>query len=325
LTHGELAILRFLAAIELIESDLWQQYEELGGVIFGTPNAYQFALQSLNHEIPQYITNTAIDEIGHSNFINALLESEDAESVHLDQFRNLRASSAKGALNVGRMTNLMHLELDNSWYIRYHYRVHPELNVPSARPVRIVNGKGLPSSEADFADPFHICAIAKTTALHLAYMEHVISNVYSSFIQKVKRTTLLKILFGIAGNETAHFLGWIDIARGVLEGGPFETDDAPAYRGQKELAFLASGGPRSLFRGRALRWGNGDCPVNDKGGNYLSNSEPFQSVDPQFDGAVDTILSLIQSGLFVGQSPEFLRELTAIAEDADTAVWQPVE
>src|SRR6202047_5180909 len=32
LTKGDAAILRFLAAAELIETDLWQQYNELGGV-----------------------------------------------------------------------------------------------------------------------------------------------------------------------------------------------------------------------------------------------------------------------------------------------------
>ena len=32
LTKGDVAILRFLAAAELIESDLWTQYAELGGI-----------------------------------------------------------------------------------------------------------------------------------------------------------------------------------------------------------------------------------------------------------------------------------------------------
>jgi hypothetical protein len=32
ITQGDVAILRFLAAAELIETHLWQQYNELGGV-----------------------------------------------------------------------------------------------------------------------------------------------------------------------------------------------------------------------------------------------------------------------------------------------------
>lgn len=34
-TPGDVAILRFLAAAELIEADLWQQYAELGGLTPG--------------------------------------------------------------------------------------------------------------------------------------------------------------------------------------------------------------------------------------------------------------------------------------------------
>jgi hypothetical protein len=43
LTGGDVAILRFLAAVELIESDLWQQYNDLGAVNGGNP-AYMAAL-----------------------------------------------------------------------------------------------------------------------------------------------------------------------------------------------------------------------------------------------------------------------------------------
>ena len=32
LTRGDAAILRFLAAAEILETDLWQQYNELGGI-----------------------------------------------------------------------------------------------------------------------------------------------------------------------------------------------------------------------------------------------------------------------------------------------------
>src|SRR5260370_243843 len=31
-THGDINILRFLAALEILETDLWQQYNELGGI-----------------------------------------------------------------------------------------------------------------------------------------------------------------------------------------------------------------------------------------------------------------------------------------------------
>ena len=47
LPRGDVAILRFLAAAEIIESDLWQQYNELGGVAGGNP-AYILALENLD-------------------------------------------------------------------------------------------------------------------------------------------------------------------------------------------------------------------------------------------------------------------------------------
>src|ERR1700757_3026302 len=66
LTKGDIAILRFLAAAELIESDLWTQYAELGGLTPGQVpvevnsnqpmNGYQAALSNLDSDGPQYIT-----------------------------------------------------------------------------------------------------------------------------------------------------------------------------------------------------------------------------------------------------------------------------
>jgi len=62
LTRGDVAILRFLAAAELIESDLWNQYAELGGVTDGTQNNYQLALQYLDGDGSQYIASNTLDE-----------------------------------------------------------------------------------------------------------------------------------------------------------------------------------------------------------------------------------------------------------------------
>src|ERR1700722_9146043 len=68
LTKGDIAILRFLAAAELIESDLWTQYAELGGLTPGQVpvevnpnqpmNAYQAALSNLDPDGPQYIRHS---------------------------------------------------------------------------------------------------------------------------------------------------------------------------------------------------------------------------------------------------------------------------
>src|SRR6202789_2058164 len=108
LNKGDIAILRFLAAAELIESDLWVQYAELGGVTDGTQNNYQLAFQFLDGDGSQYITSNTLDEISHAAFLNAYLESKGADPVNFDEFRILRGSQATGAKDIGRLTNLMH-------------------------------------------------------------------------------------------------------------------------------------------------------------------------------------------------------------------------
>src|SRR5450432_4531820 len=57
---GDAAILRFLAAAELLETDLWQQYAELGGVTAGKQNSYQKAFARLDGDGAQYITSNTL-------------------------------------------------------------------------------------------------------------------------------------------------------------------------------------------------------------------------------------------------------------------------
>ena len=126
LTEGDVAILRLLAAIELIETDLWQQYNELGGVNGGN-SAYMAALSNLDSDMPQYIADNTDDELSHAAFLNAYLRSKGAPAVNLDEFRTLPSSKAKGAKQVGRLTNLQSLNVDTSWYVRYRSTKNPDL------------------------------------------------------------------------------------------------------------------------------------------------------------------------------------------------------
>jgi hypothetical protein len=127
ITRGDVAILRFLAAAEIIETDLWVQYNELAGVqdsevpgiTEGSP-AYMAALAVLDEDMAQYIHDNTEDEISHFQFINAFLTSIRADPVNLDSFRTLPSSSkASGARQIGRLTNLMQLTVDTSWWTRY--------------------------------------------------------------------------------------------------------------------------------------------------------------------------------------------------------------
>src|SRR5580704_4410496 len=103
LPPGDAAILRFLAAAEIIETDLWIQYNELGGVQDkelpgrgGNP-LYTAALQLLDGDMPQYIHDNTDDEITHQKFINAYLASKGADTVDLSPFATIPGSTAKGS------------------------------------------------------------------------------------------------------------------------------------------------------------------------------------------------------------------------------------
>src|ERR1700726_1759184 len=106
LSQGDAALLRFAAAAELIEADLWQQYNELGGVNGGNP-AYMAALSNLDGDMPQYIADNTDDELSHAAFLNAYLMSRGADPVNLDEFRTLPSSQATGAKDKKRLTYLL--------------------------------------------------------------------------------------------------------------------------------------------------------------------------------------------------------------------------
>src|SRR5258707_14159513 len=195
LTRGDADILRFLSAAELIEADLWQQYNELAGiqdseVPGGTGNpAYTNAVKVLDGDMDQYIHDNTDDEISHFTFINAYLASKGADPVNLDQFRTLPSSQATGAQQIGRLTNLMQLTVDTSWWTRYRSdNKNPDLGdtFPQAVP-GLSKGKfpAIPRSDADLKPHNHIQAIANTAGFHFAFIEQGGTSLYPSLGQRV--------------------------------------------------------------------------------------------------------------------------------------------
>src|SRR5947209_2183101 len=175
LTKGDAAILRFLAAAEIIETDLWQQYNELGGIQddevpggSGNP-AYTDALAVLDEDMAQYIHDNTEDEFTHEDFINAYLASKGADTVNLEQFRTVPGSSATGSSGKLRLTNLMQLTLDTSWWTRYRSRTkNPDLGYtfPQAIPTLAVGQHtAIHRNDADLNDPNFLQAIANTAAV----------------------------------------------------------------------------------------------------------------------------------------------------------------
>src|SRR5215475_841285 len=102
LSSGDAALLRFVAALEILEADFWIQYNELGGiqdreVPGGTGNeAYTDALELIEDEMQDYIHDNTDDEITHHQFLNAYLTSKGAAHVNLSPFRTLMGSTATG-------------------------------------------------------------------------------------------------------------------------------------------------------------------------------------------------------------------------------------
>jgi len=191
LTPGDAAILRFLAAAEILETDFWQQYNELGGIqdseVPGGSGsaAYTAALQVLDSDMPQYIHDNTEDEFTHFTFINAYLAAHGAQTVDLSQFATLPSSQATGAQQIGRLTNLMQLTVDTSWWTRYRSRTkNPDFGdtFPLAVP-GLVPGPfpAIPRSDADLMPPDHLQAIANTAGFHFATIEQGGTSLYSSF------------------------------------------------------------------------------------------------------------------------------------------------
>src|SRR5256886_5619630 len=165
LTPGDAALLRFAAAAEILETDFWVQYNELGGIQDseepdGTGNpAYHDAVAQLDEDMDQYIHDNTEDERTHFTFLNAYLVSKGAQPVNLDPFRTLPGSTATGSSGKLRLTNLTKLTLDTSWWTRYRSRTeNPDLNpgfvFPQAIP-DLSHGQhtAIPRTYADSTDP----------------------------------------------------------------------------------------------------------------------------------------------------------------------------
>ena len=221
LSSGDIAILRFLAATELIEADLWIQYNELGGAKGGNA-AYIAALQNLDGDMPQYITDNTDDERSHAAFLNAYLTFKGAQPVNLDKFRTLPSSRATGARQIGRLTNLMDLDVDLSWYTRYRSSENPDLGATFKGPFSITRQPAIPLDDVDTPpntpqpvppvtnQSKRMQAIANTAGFHFAFIEQGGSSLYAGLALKAHSAETLRIIVSIGGTEIDHFGLWHD-------------------------------------------------------------------------------------------------------------------
>ena len=321
ITKGDVAILRLLAAVELIESDLWQQYNELGGVNGGN-SAYMAALSNLDSDMPQYIADNTDDELSHAAFLNAYLRSKGANPVNLDEFRTLPSSKATGARQVGRLTNLQSLDVDTSWYVRYRSTKNPDLGAHFPQAVNIRREPAIPLSDADTppglpapvppvgAQETRMQAIANTAGFHFAYIEQGGSSLYSIMALKATSLEVLRIIVSIGGVETNHFSLWHDKA-GNAVAQPLAGVTDP----ETGVTF-----PDLNAKGGELNQTNLILPEPCE---FLNGHLPACSImRPTLDrngGAVATIDSFTADRLFEGQSPKFFKTVHQLARAADAA------
>jgi hypothetical protein len=321
LSQGDVAILRLLAAIELIESDLWQQYNELGGVNGGNA-AYIAALQNLDGDMPQYIADNTDDELSHAAFLNAYLRSKGAPPVNLDEFRTLPSSKATGAKQTARLTNLMALDVDTSWYVRYRSTANPDLGATFPQAVSIHRQPAIPLNDTDTppglpapvppvgAQETRMQAIANTAGFHFAYIEQGGSSLYSIMALKARNLEVLRIIVSIGGVETNHFSLWHDKA-GNAVAQPLAGVTDP----QTGVTF-----PDLNAKGGELNQTNLILPEPC---TFLHRSlPPCSIVRPTVDqlgGAVATINGFTADRLFEGQSPKFFKTVHKLAREADAA------
>lgn len=303
LTKGEIAILRFLTAIELIESDLWQQYDELGGATEKAQNNYQLALQSLNRQGSKFITANVVNEIEHFTFLTTCLESEAVKPLRLDEFRILPGSTATGSQNIGRLTNLMHLNIDTNWY----FPSHSDDKTRDPRDLHLAQRPAIPRDDSELDDTSQVQAMANTAAFHFRYVEQEVSNLYTSLGQRMRRAKVLRIILGIGGQEIAHFLDWSNFAFKVLHDQPFKSVDAD-LRADQKVTF-------PNFNAASPRFSRGASMRKDLSPNWV-----VRHMNDRFGPAVATIRSFTENGLFHGQQATFLRMLTMLAEEADAAL-----
>jgi hypothetical protein len=329
LNEGDAAILRFLAALETIEADLWRQYAELGGATtqpgksridlpFTTglaPN-YIVGLIQLDSDMPQYIADNTDDELTHAAFLEAYLAAKGAEFVDLNKsFLNIAPSQVSGVPQTPRLTNLKQLSVDTSWWTRYRSSTqNPDFGdtFPQAVPsLAVGQHPAIPLKDADLLpDPTgpngisnHLQAIANTAGFHFCFIEQGGSSLYPSLAQRVTDPEVLRILLSIGPTETSHFQTWHDKAGNA----------PPLTDGSLVFPDLNSNPDADDFQTNLIM---------PEPTIFLNKKFPAVSIirPTETEGAaMGAVQSFIDDGLFIGQSSAFFRTLKELAREADAA------
>ncbi|MGC2449908.1 MAG: hypothetical protein WA477_19830, partial [Candidatus Sulfotelmatobacter sp.] len=218
-------------------------------------------------------------------------------------------SQATGARQIGRLTNLMQLTVDTSWYTRYRSRQNPDFGANFPQAIDLVDLPAIPRDNSDFGPANHIQAIANTAAFHFGFIEQGGSSLYSAMAQKANNAEVLRIVLSIGGDEVAHFLEWVDFA-----GNGVQAPIAPFTDPTNGLTF-----PDFNATGNPLLQTNLIFPVPCE---FINAALPKCAVirpTATTGAAAGAVKAFTDDGLFIGQPTEFFDTLSALAEAADAA------
>ena len=344
LSKGDADLLRFAAWAEIVESDLWTQYAELGGATKpndGGPNtgnpAYKLALQNLDGDMPQYIVDNTDDELSHAAFLNAYLETHGAEPVNLDQFQTLLGSTATGVdrTKIGkRLTNLLSLNVDLGWYARYRSEENPDIAAMFKGPFNILNEPAIPLNDTDTppgqpqpvppatAAESRMQAIANTAGFHFAFIEQGGTSLYPTLALKATSDEVLRILLSIGGVEIDHFSLWHDKA-----GNAVSQPLAGVTDSETGLTFPDLNDPATLARLQLQLELTQTNKILPEPCDFLQREAlpPCSVIRPTstaLGGPVATVKAFAADGLFNGQVEDFFDVAMRLASAADNVKRQ---
>jgi len=341
LNRGDIALLQFALTAEQIEADLWQQYNELGGAVDhndqpnpGNP-AYIAALENLDGDMPQYISDNTDDEISHVQFLSAYLKSKGVQPVDLSPFANLQGSTATGSKRLGRITNLLSLNVDTSWYFRYRSTQNPDAGAMFPQLLKIQNQPAIPINDNDTdpnlvisippaaSGPNRMQAIANTAGFHFAFIEQGGSSLYPILALKSTSREVMRVLLSIGGVEINHFGLWHDKAGNAIAqplagisdpktGLTFPDFNDPANQFNAGLTQQDKAAGGEMFQTNLI--------LPEPCAFLSSHFPPVSIIRPtlsQNGGPIAAIRGLMADNLFLHQSKAFLDLLMDVAVAAE--------
>lgn len=293
-SRRDVSILRFLAAAELIETDLWQQYAELAEHNPG----FKEALERIDDDLGIYTVDITEDELSHAKFINGFLESIGEQPVDLSRFETVPPPPVTGLRQVGRLTNLTRLTVDTGYFLRYRSQQNPDFGFVPSQIATIRQQPAIPTSNR--LSDHQLAGIAQTAAFHFPSIEQGGTSLYDQFVPFVGDRDVLRIVSSIYATEAVHYAIFRDSLSGVSG---FDSGD-----GKLVIPDLTEG----------KNQGNRVMP---RPCTFLRRDLPPCSVirpsSPALAGARAAVAALTRSGLFTGQSPAFFQVLAALAKAAD--------